>query len=360
MAISDGFKLWAERYEGVYNPTLVEGLYEERILADLNSYLSGLTDRIQAEGILRASLEAALLKSMEYSAAVNVSSEAHYIGIFIGRILPVLAALRAIAAPSDELGLGLGPYVAMAIKSSFISDWETKLITRLILYHEVAHVLNGHIDWKLSRSDASAAPRVPTVQLSPIDMQTLEIDADLWAMKLVIIEEFGLLQTRDNLGRPQFSHGVEFEPLQMTKRAVAFGRAVYGYFAITEAVMGGPTFVVGELTDKRHPPTIVRWANAAGLLATIFSGLPGADEILSGFNLGAFERDIDLATHFDRPPHVQLLSATVSRGVYRYQAHLHNHWPKLRGELEAHKRFDGNLAPAETWPMEAPASHIYP
>jgi hypothetical protein len=199
------------------------------------------------------------------------------------RMLSDRRILRGIGDPTKcvehpPLGLPLLPAIARdtAVKGpppppDFPRQWYYNFIVRLafnfLFYHELGHILNGHVDWAVNRKHA---PLVAELGWAPgsveesIEMQALEMDAD----------SFALAQAIGATGEWAKAPPGNLPHLQTYKELLfAWMFAAFSFFRL----FGDEPLEGADLYGSSHPPYRVRLANVWEIVVRAAVGHHGAD-----------------------------------------------------------------------------------
>ncbi|SFM36436.1 hypothetical protein SAMN05192571_101154 [Pleomorphomonas diazotrophica] len=277
-----------------------------------------------------------------------------FLGIFSGLINKLAAALASAEllciAPdwAGKPGSDLGRVISRSIEA----DAEFRALAWLITRHEFVHLRFGHVGW-LNSCVVHDENGSRIVGVTPLDRQTLEMDADSNATFDVAGDFLGL----ERISPTQFTlteHG-PYARERLLTRARVLGAAIYTHFRILEEESRVRWLPGMEQTNSRHPPTLVRFAITQSSVGTLALGLkppqPGlVDDVLNSFIHGAVDRERFISATRGEEPVYSILAASCSKAVWRYQGHLIEHWRGLRRKLEPFVVGGFNLAPAQDWP----------
>lgn len=160
---------------------------------------------------------------------------------------------------ADELRYGIlpeqMPHIEAAKNRLELALDLGSLTERFLIFHELSHILNGHIDWLGERFGARMLAERRTevsADLSMLDYQTLEYDADATAIGIIV-------GGRVRRGMHRSGRGGECVPIVFDKaiafeiRCLAF--SLYTLFKLFESA---PCKSVEEVLKDDHPPARVR------------------------------------------------------------------------------------------------------
>jgi hypothetical protein len=208
-----------------------------------------------------------------------------------------------------------------------------------VFLHEFAHLFHGHIDWlsenlgfrRLGETGASAIPG-----LSPIDLQTLEMDADAFGVIDLLTAALGV----------NYDHADRSKPPTIPERYV-FGTRANAIFTVMFAVYSVLRLFGGEgLEDDvsvfraDHPPAVYRQRFILGSIEAFIQdlnivSLPDFAEIFVNATVEAEEAFSMLSKN--SPLAAPQMNEGFERGRVLLNLLLDN-WKKLRPDLDRLKR----------------------
>ncbi|PTW45091.1 hypothetical protein C8J25_108183 [Sphingomonas faeni] len=367
------FEALAASFGGSVRPSDITDGPIGMTLRDLKHRGSKICQEAKAAGS-PMQLEVGILVDLSFNAVAGKVDGVDLIGINAGvplRLLPIFEALLATQHAFPDVGT---PEARSSVKWSKeaavrgplgfsgsqlpndgpeidVMQFLATFAERFIFEHEATHVRHGHVDWIQARFGAQPIDELriaSTPNLSGLDLQTLEFDADCGGMQGVMELIYTMPHAMAQAPRPGWQY---FGKIQNLIKAVSF--AIYTCCQIFADSSDDDPFEV--ILERSHPPATFRMHCVTGQLMTI------------------------IGTHFTESAHKELFFA-IFDGVS--QAHaawqevfggtddwhslrmqhetrnrellllLQNNWAKLYSALLPLKRYN-NLAPPDglnAWP----------
>lgn len=79
--------------------------------------------------------------------------------------------------------------ISESIDENIITDYIAMIATKIVIAHEIGHILNGHLDYRKENGDSSISFSMSNVRNShrnSVELQAMEIDADEFAACQII------------------------------------------------------------------------------------------------------------------------------------------------------------------------------
>lgn len=216
------------------------------------------------------------------------------------------------------------------------------LMLALIIFHEFAHIKNGHIRFLNDQGDGMVY--MGEHSTSSVDRagnlvrQTLEYDADAFAADFALRTAISLSR-----GGPALPAYAKFGQEAARLRGVYFASALI--FFIVQPYCDIPE----EIWDYQHPPGFLRLMCLAATMATLGQKRPevyGAMEAHSKAFTDTFELLVKALPEVSLPApkkHVKDAAAYASQ----YSIQIKRTWAEIRPALVPHQLGKGNLAPVD-------------
>ncbi|MBE1506919.1 hypothetical protein [Rhizobium viscosum] len=286
--ISPSYSTWAKatsnRLGGLYyadeeDPFFSYMTWAARSIGDI--FGSGLKDSLPR-------VEVHILDPRALNAVVAKHGDGYNIGIFQGLVINAVTAAMKLNSdlPKPVEDLDLLKYAG--------------LILHFVCFHEVTHVLNGHVDFKRERmlGELMAEAIEPVDPEWSLISQTLEFDADAGGFQAATTSLLGLRQRRTPSGL-RFDRNLPVD--EMVGLSQILGRAIASYFFMTE----GQKAIAADAWMRSHPPAVVRFKSVSALFARLLSMTESlteheADKCIDAFIIGATEAEIVMGEGLNR------------------------------------------------------------
>jgi hypothetical protein len=207
-----------------------------------------------------------------------------------------------------------------------------------IFLHEFGHLFHGHVDWLcrnvgFARLDEIGAASIPG--LKPINLQTIEMDADAFGVTDLLIAALGVsYDPTDRSNPPRIPETHVFGTRREAIFTVLF--AIYSVFR----VFGKENLADDAVFSADHPPAIYRQRFALGSMIELVQDL---DVIpMQDFGHVVTEAVVEVEEAFSHLMGTSVLQAPQVREGFERGRQLLNqlleNWKKLKPELELLKR----------------------
>jgi hypothetical protein len=228
----------------------------------------------------------------------------------------------------------------------YYSQLLTTIAIKFFWAHEFSHVVFGHCDFRkeeetyalLELNHCNDNKFFKKNKLTPFDRQTLELDADSYALKIILSELYYFVI--NNINMPK-----EYQPFFKSYEDITF-TCMYSLFTVFN-MMAGEATDFEEMKNNTHPFQGIRQQNIIGLITTINQN--NETEISQEKMLELREKTfVECQNSFNQISekgfNYHPLDFVHQKDVYNYFVSLMNNWAKLRPMLEpfAYKE----LAPA--------------
>jgi len=202
-----------------------------------------------------------------------------------------------------------------------LAEFLVAISIKYLSVHEYAHVIFGHVDYKMGLISEGK-------EINPLDNQTLEYDADAYAVKIALQEIFFLVENKGQVRDEIISF---YEDIETAIFIWTF--AIYSLYRLYQK------HAIDENTIhlKSHPPVGVRQRIVFGMIRVLLDNdkyrylIPKLDYILS-----------DVITQVEKA-FEEISHQGLCKGNIRFaftpkaDAHLkaiHNNWAEVRPRLE--------------------------
>lgn len=202
----------------------------------------------------------------------------------------------------------------------------TQLVYRFIMYHEICHIMRGHVSYY---SDMSGLYLQEVSNDNPSEsinlLQTLEMDADSFAINRILNDFFSnaiLIKNKETT----IYQDLESCIYNLTYCIYIFFR-IFGFYSLD----------ISKIKDNSHPKPAIRMSWILYNISTILiaKNIPNIDYILSKTVVAAVnaEKDINEITFFDNQI-LKMNEVIISSDLAKYTAQILENWKLIKPDLE--------------------------